>query len=169
MKETIRNTAIKMINADGLANLTRIELCDAVGVPNGSFKHVMGCGFVEFIDKLRAEGITGPDAKVTRKRVHPTIRRDLLLDAAVTVARRDGFNSMTRNSIAEQAGVSPPLVSRYLGTMKQLKRDVMRSAVQRSILPIVAQGLALGDPHAMKAPFDLRERAARSIAGAATC
>jgi AcrR family transcriptional regulator len=78
-------------------------------------------------------------------------RKQDILDAALHVAERDGYMLMTRENIALQAGVSVGLVSNYFGTMKQLRRTVMRQAVSRGIERIVQQGVAMRDPHAMRA------------------
>jgi hypothetical protein len=41
----------------------------------------------------------------------------------------------------------------------------MRAAVANHVLPVIAQGLALRDPHALRAPAELRVLAAESITG----
>ncbi len=51
------------------------------------------------------------------------------------------------------------LVSKYFGTMKQLKREIIRAAIKQEIPEIIAQGLANGDKRAAKAPQQLKERA----------
>lgn len=67
---------------------------------------------------------------------------------------------MTRECIAIAAGVSPALVSLRLGTMEALRRSVMRAAVKREVVPVVAEGLAAGDAQAKKASDELKKRAA---------
>jgi hypothetical protein len=49
--------------------------------------------------------------------------------------------------------------------MSALRREIMREAVRVECLAVVAQGLAVRDPHAMAAPAELRQRAARHLAG----
>jgi hypothetical protein len=87
-----------------------------------------------------------------------------LLAHALTVAERDGWARMTREAVAMQAEVSPGLVSARLGTMAELRRAVMRAAVAAGTLRVVAEGLVLGDKHALRAPESLRAAAAASIA-----
>lgn len=96
---------------------------------------------------------------MSRKRLPPNERREAILGAAVELARRDGYQKITRDAIAEHADVSMGLVTRYFSTMPQLRRDVMRYAVQNSIVEIVAQGMGTQDPHAMKADPVLKQRA----------
>lgn len=97
------------------------------------------------------------------KRLHPIDRRALVLDAALHTAQRHGCRRMTRDQIAARAEVSPSLVSLYLGTMPKLRRLVMREAVKREIVPIVAEGLADRDPAALAASADLRRLAAAHL------
>jgi AcrR family transcriptional regulator len=81
-----------------------------------------------------------------------------ILFAAMAVAQRVGWNAMTRDQIAEQARVSAGLVTLRLGTMVNLRRAVMRAAIHRENLTVVAQGLAVRDKQALKAPAALIKR-----------
>lgn len=90
-------------------------------------------------------------------------RRDLILDAALQVAARVGYRHIKRDEIAEAAGVSAPLVSVYFKTMIEMRRQIMRAAVERECLAVIAQGLSDKNPHAVKAPLELKERALASL------
>jgi hypothetical protein len=48
--------------------------------------------------------------------------------------------------------------------MPQLQKAVMRAAVARECLKVIAQGLAIQDKHALKAPPDIKTAAANAIA-----
>ena len=162
-RENIETIAIKMIKEIGLINLSRQGLCEKANIRYGSFTHIMGCTFNEFIGEMNARGETGPDLPVKKVRANPALRRDSILKAALAVASLLGVDNMTRAAIAEEAGVSTGLVTRSLGTMQQLRRDVMRAAVKLEVLPVIAQGLASGNKHACKAPEALRQKAADSL------
>lgn len=88
-----------------------------------------------------------------------------ILRAALDVAEKVGYNRMTRDEIAALAGIPPTLINYHMGTMPDLRRDVMREAVRVERLPVIAQGLAHRDRHAMKAPEDLRRRALQALGG----
>ena len=94
------------------------------------------------------------------KRLDPVVRTAELLRTAVEVASVRGWRAMTRECVAVAAGVSPALVSARLGTMDALRRSVMRAAIRQQVVSIVAEGLAVGDPHARKAPDELKRLAA---------
>lgn len=86
-----------------------------------------------------------------RTRLDPKQRRAHILDTAVQVALDVGWLSMSRDAVAERARCSPALVSKYLGTMPNLRRAVMRAAVSAGHASIVREGVAAKDPTALRA------------------
>lgn len=87
-------------------------------------------------------------------------RTNDILAAALRVAERDGYASLRRDAIAEEAGVTGGLVTIRLGSMEQVRRSVMRFAIKQRSMRVIAEGLAAKDRHALKAPQELREAAA---------
>jgi|SRR5690554_4203150 len=100
---------------------------------------------------------------MSRTRLKPEERRERILSAALELARRDGYQHIKREDVAELAGTSLALVSHYFGTMPQLKRDVMRAAVRLRDAAVVAQGLAARDAHAQKADDTLKRAALEAL------
>lgn len=91
-------------------------------------------------------------------------REAQILAAAVKVAARSGFNKFTLREVALEAQVTEKLPSHYFGTMTNLRRKVMREAIRTGVLPLIAQGIALRDRHALKASPELRQAALQSLA-----
>lgn len=91
-------------------------------------------------------------------------RKAQILSAALKVCESFGYARVTRGQIAERAGCAPTLVAYHFGAMPALRRDIMREAVRVECLPVIAQGLALRDPHVLKAPEELRRRAVEALA-----
>lgn len=91
-------------------------------------------------------------------------RRQAIMRAAVETASSMGFRSMTRESIAEAAGVAQGSINHEFGTMDALRDAVMLEAVNKERLDIVAQGLAERHPTACGAPAEMREAAVRALA-----
>ena len=96
-------------------------------------------------------------------KMHPADRIAQILDAALVVASKVGYARLTREDIAKRADVPASLISYHLGTMPALRRKIMREAIRTECLPVVAQGLAIRDRFALKAPADLRARAVASL------
>lgn len=161
----VERTAIKLVKKHGLINLSRASLCEAAGIPDGSFPHVMGCTFSELVERLKQIDTYAVTTKqpVTKSRANPNMRKDHILSVAIDIARKIGCDKITREEVAERAGVSVALVSRYFGTMVKLRRSVMRAAIKQEIPEIVARGLAIGDPHAKKAPETLKTLAINTL------
>lgn len=91
-------------------------------------------------------------------------RKAQILNAALTLCERESFTRVTREQIAAKAACPPTLISYHFGTMASLRRAIMREAIRAEHLPVIAQGLALRDAHALRAPEDLRRRALASLA-----
>jgi len=87
-----------------------------------------------------------------------------ILRAALSLACRIGYAKVTQTAIADKAGVPSSLLPYYFGTMTQLRRDLMREAIHTECLPVIAQGVASRDRHALRAPLALRLRALDFVA-----
>lgn len=91
-------------------------------------------------------------------------RNRAVLDAGVSLAERIGMHAVTRSGIAADTGLSVGTVSNAFGSMDALRDAVMAAAVDREILPVIAQGLAERHPAALNAPAELRRRALELLA-----
>jgi AcrR family transcriptional regulator len=98
---------------------------------------------------------------MTHTRLDPDARADQLLDVALDLAASTGWATLTHAAVAARAGVSQGLVVARLGTKPDMLRSVMRRAVLRDNVRVVAEGLARGDRHARRASPALREAAAK--------
>lgn len=97
------------------------------------------------------------------QRMKPKDRKRMLIDAALVLAGEVGYKNITMEALTAAAGVSRTLYARYFTTVGQFRVDVMRAAVKRGNLRVIAQGLAAQDPHAMDAPHDVRIAAAATL------
>lgn len=90
-------------------------------------------------------------------------RAEQIMEAAVAVAQSEGFANLTRAAVAERARCSTALVNHYWGDFRLLRDHVMKVAVERELLAIIAQGMLDKHPAAMDADRGLQERAAQHI------
>ncbi len=84
---------------------------------------------------------------------------------ALDLAEKLGYQCVTRDGVAAAAGVSGGSVTGLLGTMAQLRRRLMRAAIQQKRYRIIAQGLAVRDPMCGKLSPEIAELAAQSLKG----
>lgn len=92
-------------------------------------------------------------------RMKPEARKAEILDAAVKAAKKCGFVAVRQKDIAEAAECGFGTVTLYFKTMTQMRRAIMRAAVERGELKIIAQGLGVGHPEARKASEDVKQKA----------
>lgn len=159
-KQRIEDAARELAAERGAINVTRREVCDRAGIPDGAFTAIMDESFTDFISRLDLP--TGET--VDRKRVIPALRRKHVLDVAIELAKTKGYNTLTRDEVATGANVSPGLVSHYFRSIEQLRIVVLKTAVRKEVLEIVAQGLVHEDPIAIQAPKELKYKAVAHLA-----
>ena len=102
---------------------------------------------------------------MSKLRQRPDDRKYQILNAAIAIASQSGgFSKLTREAVAKEAKCAEGLISKYFGTMVNFKRTIVRTAILTNNLSIIAQGLAVGDMHAQKAPKSLKSRALATLA-----
>lgn len=90
--------------------------------------------------------------------------KDKILAAAMQLANLKGYKNVTRDDIASRADVAAGSVSYHFGDMRKLQAAMVERAVLTQNLKVVAQAMADRHPVALKAPEDLRKRAALLLA-----
>lgn len=93
------------------------------------------------------------------KHLAPADRRQQLLDTARDQAEKSGYLSLTRDGVAQAAGISGALLNYHFGTLDGLRYALMQQAVRAPNLRILAQGVIARHPVAMRAAKELRARA----------
>jgi len=96
-------------------------------------------------------------------RMTPKDRKADILTAAVRAAARVGFANVRQVDIAKEAQCGFGTITLRWGTMAQLRRAVMRAAIQQQCLPVIAAGLGMGDKDAKKAPDALKKKALATL------
>ena len=160
-KESIIRATEELVREIGAVNVTRQAVCERAGVPDGSYPSIMECTHTEYMNAHFANSVM-PD-NITKKRISSDNRKNHLVRKAVELSRVLGYTKLTRVELANGANVSEGLVSHYFGTMNQLRRAIMRAAIKLEVAEVVAQGLAIKDPQAKKAPDALKQLAAASL------
>ncbi len=92
-------------------------------------------------------------------RLKPEVRRDEILSAAFALAASKHYQQLTCGEVAKRAGVSRTAVLYHFGTIGKLRAAIVRAAVLREHLPIIAQAVTAYDLLVLAAPQELRDRA----------
>lgn len=82
--------------------------------------------------------------------------KDRILNSAIRLSKDYGWLNLTRENIAREAACSEALVSAHYGLMDDLRARVMEIAVERRILSVVQEGMAVKHPAVRDIDHDLR-------------
>ena len=91
------------------------------------------------------------------------VRIEEIIAAGLVLAETKGYQQVTRADLAQAIEVSEGTISQHFGTMARFRRSLMRAAVHKRNLVVIAQGLAARDGEALKASDHLRDAAANSL------
>lgn len=100
---------------------------------------------------------------VMRSRKEPEERKQQILKVAMQMSKRMGYSHITRDGVAECAGVSNALVSYYFDTIDALKKEVLKEAIKLEVVQIIAQGIAQKDPNTAKLPPALKRKVVKYL------
>jgi AcrR family transcriptional regulator len=96
--------------------------------------------------------------KKQRLRKVPAVRKEEILNAAIDLAMRIGYQKITREAVAKCANTSESLITQYFDSMQHLKRVIIRTAVDREVFSIIAQALSLNDSYIKNISPELKQR-----------
>lgn len=90
--------------------------------------------------------------------------REKILQAAVDTALKRGLSCIRRLEVARIATAAPATINYHFGSMEGLRNAVIQHAIEKEILPLIAQGLVQKHPLVVtKLPEALQRKAARSL------
>jgi hypothetical protein len=101
---------------------------------------------------------------MTATRISSAARRASILALALPLAERYGFDNIPREKLLKQAAIP---ASRFvqLWPIARFRADLLREAIAKRNLRVLAQGLAARHPVAMAAPHEMRVAAAEAMVG----
>lgn len=99
-----------------------------------------------------------------QRRYRPSVRRSLILSAACTLAANGTpYYQLTREQIAQAAGVTASTLRYHFGGIGLLRRCVVDFAIQHDYLAVIAQAMTVRDPAVRGLDGETRRRAAGYI------
>ncbi len=105
------------------------------------------------------------------KRSSKSDRQKQLINISMQIIKDDGYEALTRGSVAKMAGIVPTSVTAIFGSLDGLREAVVQFAIDelcdniddKLMLQIVVDGLVRGYPVAKLAPKYIRQAAANSV------
>lgn len=159
IKQKLENTAVRIAREKGVINLTKDEVCKAVGVEPYAFKGIMGETFTEMISRFERSGIGVGMFPVQRERVQHDLRAEQIMDHALRLAEEMGYYAqVTYSEVAESAGVSRSLMYHYFGPMEGFPEKILEAAIRRVNVPVIRQGINYGHRFCRDLPRDITRK-----------
>lgn len=90
-------------------------------------------------------------------------KREVFLNKIYKMAIEQGFDSITRDTVAEYCNCAIGTVNYHFHTMEKLRDAVMRKAVTNKNLEIMSCGIAQRNKVALAAPVELKKQAAELL------
>lgn len=90
-------------------------------------------------------------------------KRDDIVNEVYKLAERDGYESLTRDNIAEAAGIAFGSITYYFTTVQNLREQIMKKAIVKKNLVILAAGIAARSEQALAAPERLKQEAVKLL------
>ena len=97
------------------------------------------------------------------KRSAPAHRREFIRVSALETAKGCHYMILTREDIAEHAGISPALVSNYLGRVDNIRNIIVDDAIEQGVDVVIAQALSVRDPRATRLSKEVKTKAVLSL------
>jgi AcrR family transcriptional regulator len=91
-------------------------------------------------------------------RMNPLARKQKILEAAISLAIVSGYRNITRKDVAIASDSAQGLVSRYFKTVANLKKEVVREALEREIMPILVENLLDRPIARINLPLELKDK-----------
>lgn len=98
------------------------------------------------------------EENTTYIRMKPAIRKQQILDAAVELAVEKGYRNITRKDVAIASKSASGLIGRYFKTVAGLKRAIVETAIEREIMPILAENLSIKGEETKSLSPELKEK-----------
>lgn len=95
------------------------------------------------------------------RHIGPLDRKTIIMAAALTMAKQDGYKSVRRDALALKSDCAAGLINKLFGNMEMLRDEIVRVAVSEKILTVLAQAIVDQHPDALAAPLALRKKAMR--------
>lgn len=79
------------------------------------------------------------------QRLKPTVRKEIIIEAAIELSKEFGFQQITRDQVAKKIRLTDSAIGYYF-SRKELQNKILEAAIERGIVEILAQAFALNDP-----------------------
>ena len=96
--------------------------------------------------------------RIKGARMNPLARKEQILQTALDISIEKGYRNVTRIEIARRMQCAKGLITHYYKGIENLRKIVLQSAIQREIIPILAQNLAVWGEETAQLTPELKQK-----------
>lgn len=96
-------------------------------------------------------------------RMNPAARKEQILNTAINLSIEKGYRRLTRQAIANRMQCACALINHYFHDIENLRNTVLLTAIQKEIVPILAENYAAWGEETSDLPALLKEKVIRYL------
>jgi AcrR family transcriptional regulator len=95
--------------------------------------------------------------------MNPIARKQQILTTAINLSIEKGYRQLTRRAVANRMQCASALINHYFEDIENLRRIVLSTAIEKEIIPILAENFAAWGVETAELPQELREKVVRYL------
>ena len=96
-------------------------------------------------------------------RMNPRARKEQILNTAINLAIEKGYRQLTRRAVANRMQCASALINHYFKDIENLRNIVLLTAIEKEILPILAENYAAWGEETAGLSQQLKEKVIRYL------
>lgn len=96
-------------------------------------------------------------------RMNPLARKEQILDTAINLSIEKGYRQLTRRAVANRMQCASALINHYFKDIENLRSIVLLTAIEKEILPILAENYAAWGEETAGLSQQLKEKVIRYL------
>lgn len=96
-------------------------------------------------------------------RMNPLARKEQILDTAINLFIEKGYRQLTRRAVANRMQCASALINHYFKDIENLRSIVLLTAIEKEILPILAENYAAWGEETAGLSQQLKEKVIRYL------
>ena len=96
-------------------------------------------------------------------RMNPPARKEQILETAINLSIEKGYRQLTRRAVANRMQCASALINHYFKDIENLRNIVLLTAIEKEILPILAENYAAWGEETAGLSQQLKEKVIRYL------
>ncbi len=101
--------------------------------------------------------------RIKGARMNPLARKEQILETAINLSIEKGYRQLTRRAVANRMQCASALINHYFKDIENLRHIVLITAIEKEILPILAENYAAWGVETAELPQQLKEKVIRYL------